>query len=815
MSKLEEYLKQPKQQELNTDQEEEQFLFRTETVDISDYEVVYPTVYDKQRDLGIGADAEEPELAAYYVKENIKQKLSQASFVERTEYYFQDPKYMEAKKDRYKSLAAKDNDELDKYAQKHTNRSATKRRSKANDAADCFEKAGKLEEKLVKREEEAAAKAKPMNTLELYKAREEIMRVRMEGMIAAAKAKSTSDKNEGYRIAKAKVSCLSVLMDQANMLKKHNNDEAAFIKIEKGLQKEMSEAEKQLSKYAPDINEQWQESLGLKDENVMKEKLKKAQEVIPSATEEDVKLQTVMHSLMYTDSPEVQEAINKANEAHAFPKTITNRGDEIVCVYNYSKRDRNGVPINKEELKKEEWNKHWTQVAIDPTRNLERKQLLIEAYQRYENFEFPTPEELHEKGIMGVFMEDPAKIMGIIRNGIGLDDIRKNGEPFVEDMRITHPVLRKKLEMGKFLGFMFKDANLNLHGIVEAGLYSFDKSGRYVNLKDQDEEDRENFYDLIKQYEEQYKAVYDEVMALQEAREDNKRKIAQSGEKVATLEEFKKDPYNVSPDDHPFFAGAEEGHKVYLDWTGVNMVMQNPYYMECYKRAEKKIRTDISRFLGVMLRDCKFDKNWIPVTQKDMDAHLWNLKVLKNIDIAILGREIEEEEKRSLKMGVLKLYPEQEKALQDECRGTIVQMGKEEIDRIYGNMTNFPTPDELRKQFLEPMKSNAKELNVTSLEKYLKNPGFYAEIGNHSNALEVFVKEFPELDDYWKEHPEYEARFNAHRELGGVLDMYSTIKYHLSVDVGGGNTTIRKGEANPDILAILINNYEDEYNKLQ
>jgi hypothetical protein len=44
------------------------------------------------------------------------------------------------------------------------------------------------------------------------------MRIRLEGMIAAAKVKSTSEKNANYRIAKAKLSCLTILLDQAKHL---------------------------------------------------------------------------------------------------------------------------------------------------------------------------------------------------------------------------------------------------------------------------------------------------------------------------------------------------------------------------------------------------------------------------------------------------------------------------------------------------------------------------------------------------------------------------------------------------------------------
>ena len=76
------------------------------------------------------------------------------------------------------------------------------------------------------------------------------MRHRMEGMINAAKVKATSDRNEEYRIAKAKLSCLSILYDQARQFKaEKQGSREDFERIEAGLLKEIADAQKSLRKY--------------------------------------------------------------------------------------------------------------------------------------------------------------------------------------------------------------------------------------------------------------------------------------------------------------------------------------------------------------------------------------------------------------------------------------------------------------------------------------------------------------------------------------------------------------------------------------
>ncbi len=816
MGQLEEYAKQKKQQEFHVDGQEEE-LFHENAVLEDYFEAGEESFYDKQKSRGLGEDAEEPELAASYVKDNIQQKLNQTTFAERTEYYFEDPKYMEAKKERYKSLGSKENHELDEYAKKHTNRSASKRKDKANDAADCFEKARKLEEKQAKKEAANAGKAPKF--IDTYKAREEIMRARLDGMIYAAKAKSTSSKNEEYRIAKAKLSCLSVLLDQANMLKSEK-EAAAFAKVEKGLKKEIASAEKQLAKYAPDVNEQWQESMGLSDENYVKEKTAEAKKKYPYVDEEDIKLQTLTRFASVYEDPGFDEAIEKANEANAFGYKITKRGDEIQSVMNYVKRDKNGIPINKEELKKDQWNKKWMATCVDPEKTLERRQMILEAYQRYERLEFPTPEEIKKKGIAAIYKEKTTVCMEIVGVSHRLDNLGKKAEPFALEYFNANPVFRAKMEMGRCLGWMIQKYLHEVHGITESRGAAFD-SNNYTKLQDRDEDEKEDYENAMEDLSTTYSITYGDFLESQKDHEllrQNDAKASKENRAIG-LEEWKKDPANLTTDENPVFAGAEEGYKVYKAFREANMVMENPYYIEGFKRAGDKFGDDITRTLGFMLRECSFDRNWIPLTQKDMDAHIWNLKVLSRVNDVVAGRTLD----ANLRMNIEK-YGEDDpinqsalsthKENMEKSRAELLSMVKEEMDKTFGNMTDYPAPETIENEFVLPLQKGEK-LNAPCIEKYLADIGGYAQLSQHFLGYEVILKMLPEANDYLKEHPEYEKRFEATLMLNSIIDTYCEYKYHVLPDSGGINTKpSAKSPDEPEYLAVLMQMLEEYREKL-
>lgn len=813
MSNLEEYAKKKQQEDFFVEQEEEEELFRDDTITENYYETE-EDLYYKQQTRGVGDESGWQEPAVSYVRESVQQKLNQTTFAERTEYYFEDPKYMEAKRERYKSLGSKKNHELDEYAKKHTNRSASKRKDKANDAAKCFEKARKLEEKFAEKHD--MRKDDQKNLLATYRAREEIMRVRLEGMIYAAKAKSTSDKNEEYRIAKAQLSCLSVLLDQANMLE--NKKEAAeFAKIEKGLKKEIAQAEKKLAKYAPDVNEKWQDSLGLNDKKYVKEKLAEAKKRAPYVNEEDLKLQLTIKSMITTDTPEFTETIKKANENHAFANDVNDRGDELFAAMNYVRKDKYGLPINKEELKKEEWNKKWLEVCVDPARNLERKKMLIETYQRYERIEIPSPEEIKKKGMKQIFMENPTALMELVRINVTIDNI-KPSEPFVHDYYYSNPVFRAKCEAGQALANMFHLYISENHGIKENEYYNFSSYEFFEKLPEQDKEAKKDYERSMKDYTDQYVYAYKSLLEKNGEVKKDKQDDALNMRTLSTLSyaQWQKDPVNTSKDREKFFAGGEESYKVYRAFKDSNMVMKNPYYREAYNRTLKKLGNgqDRSRILGFMLRECNFDRNWVPVTQKDMDAHIWNLKVLNNVDSMVAGREMAASEKTLIDNGVGNTYVEDKKKLADESRERLLEMAKEEMDKTYGNMTDFPSYETIEKEFILPLK-NGEELNAPSMEKYLADVGGYAQLSQHLLSQEGIFKILPEAEDYMKEHPEYEQRAKTFRILGIYIDAYCIYKHHVLPETGGVKSRIEANAYDVNTLEAFKAPYEEEYSKLK
>ena len=148
-------------------------------------------LYDAQRTKGLGSptDADTVDTVFGYEEKTRQLQENNTTFQERTDYYFKDPKYLEAKKDRYISLASDKDGEVKAYSKRYKNRSARKRKNRAADAAKCFAKAADLEKSLAGIDED------DLQAEDLYKAREEIMMARLEGMINAAKVKATSEKD--------------------------------------------------------------------------------------------------------------------------------------------------------------------------------------------------------------------------------------------------------------------------------------------------------------------------------------------------------------------------------------------------------------------------------------------------------------------------------------------------------------------------------------------------------------------------------------------------------------------------------------------
>ena len=105
----------------------------------------------------------------------------------------------------------------------------------AREASKAFGKAATAARKL--------EQCKNLPVSALYGKREEIMRLRMEGMLKAAEVKAQSAKHEQYLKSKAKLSCLSILMDQLEEMQKE-----AKSQMEDAEERKLSAKHRSLSK---------------------------------------------------------------------------------------------------------------------------------------------------------------------------------------------------------------------------------------------------------------------------------------------------------------------------------------------------------------------------------------------------------------------------------------------------------------------------------------------------------------------------------------------------------------------------------------
>ena len=736
-------------------------------------------LYDGQKKKSIGNEGMGVASAAY-VDDILRERMEQTSFAERTEYYFKDHNYLNAKVERYTSLGSDENKELNIYAKKYTNRNARKRKARAKDAAKSFRKAKNLELELRKRENRNGGE--PLPAIEIYLAHNDIMRARMEGMINAAKAKATDSQNEAYRIAKAKLSCLSNLYDQArNLQDKASRDD--FTKIQEGLLKEIADAQTALKKSKPKIDAEWKDSLGVNDQALIN-KIKKESEN-PYVKDEDVKLSLVLQSLSEEAQRHKYMEVYRRSE-EVFGVKNDPRPDVVAFGLDYVKRDKNGNPINKEEMRKDQWNHKWVETLCDKNKGDERRRMIAQAFKRIKDIEMPTPSELRKNGAVYYLKKDMCKYYSLICLSLHIDNVRPL-EPFAKEYFEADRVLKAKFDASvQFVTLLIEELRI-LHNIHQGSFYSIHKGDRFLNEGDADDikkarkEERESLSGYIDEYEK----LYPEITKALEA------------EKPITKEEaFKRarrSDFN------------EESYGVYSDMVKTSRMLKCPEYLGLYKPVFDRLGTnfDITRVCGSMLRLVHFDANWNPISKEDAAAHEWNLNYLNRL------REYH--------------LPTKQNETKDKAQQEIMKMLEEEIPKYFKGQYETLSPEELRKQILEPLqkerhkeKKDMKMPRCEAFDKLLANTDVLWPRLLKVLALEGTYKTMPFMNDFMQSHPELDACQDMYRQYHSILIMYATSTHHVTLDANtmiesmSGNTT---GLENVDFAETMIDLYEEAYNK--
>lgn len=444
------------------------------------------------------------DLTAEELKNRFETREKQGSFADRTRYYFEDAVAMEAKALRYHNLADNGAD-MDAYASRYSYHSAGKRKKSAKKAADAFQRAADLERTYANENVDALTK---------FRHREEIMKARLEGMKAAAEVKSRSKENEAYRVLKAKISCLTLLKEQAKELRASTNDERMSATLKKEwerISEELGEAETEMKKMVPSKTKQWEEAIGIPGS--LKERLKAFRQVDPEYTEEEAANLIRLKELgKEYRRPDLQDAVTELQRNRLYGDQKIEDGDKtrfMAFPLRTVLRDKNGLPINQEELKKAEHNKRWIEALKEG--NAEKKNaVLLETLQYYEKLELPSPRDIRERGILWYLKNKPAEYMEITRMSTTLSNIQKK-DPFVREYLEQHPHLSKKGDAGVAFNTFCTNALQKWYSIKESNLDG-DNTGYSVD-RAQREEKKQTMPDallegLLSLYEESYELAY-------------------------------------------------------------------------------------------------------------------------------------------------------------------------------------------------------------------------------------------------------------------------------------------------------------------
>ena len=382
------------------------------------------TIYTEQKQRGIPQE-QKRHATVQGIYEKYDQRMKEGStFEQRSQYYFRDSEMLRSKAQRYKTLATS-GQEIRAYSAHYRNHGTDKRKKYARKAAENFEKAAALEDNI-------SGKTKGF---ELYKQRNKVMRLRMEGMVNAAMLKSKSDADETYRILKAKYSCLTVMMDQLQGLQEGvtKPEELASFEAERvKLEQELAKVKKELTKNVPSTQHKFEREHGLDGNR------------------------------------------DKKNRAAGAMNLLQGEGEAAAnCILYSVRRDRQGQPIDRAELKKDNWNREYRQ-AVQQNDAEKKNRMMREAFARIGAVKIPGPAEVSKKGILNFYEQDPGTFADIVRFAKNVNRLRQE-DPAAEEYMNSHPELAKKAELAGVMAELFSDETRGIK-------ITRDKKSRYQRI---------------------------------------------------------------------------------------------------------------------------------------------------------------------------------------------------------------------------------------------------------------------------------------------------------------------------------------------
>ncbi len=359
------------------------------------------------------------------------------SFEDRTKSYFDKADMMPDKEEKLGSIK-EDSEDIYKNPEAFKNHEAEKKHGYDKEADRSFKQAEAFESDHKNNLKKTGRAEK--KDFSLYQHREKVMRQRMDGLVRLAHIKTKSPTDEKYKTLKAEYSCLRILKGQLNALSQFATDEKEIKKFDDArqkLEKELEEVEEKLKAVIPFAYRLWLENHGL---------IYRPPEEIPDPE----KLYDAINRDNEMPQEELSEITKGAKKEKIFgedaPYDDPEEMKEIISHPCFAvKKDAQGNPVDKTEMQKLLWNEKWFEAIKNGDEKL-KNDMLKEAYDRFLKFDFPTEEEIKEKGLKHFFSQDPSGYFEVIRLANSYDKVAKV-DKFSKDYVSGNPELLNTIEM--------------------------------------------------------------------------------------------------------------------------------------------------------------------------------------------------------------------------------------------------------------------------------------------------------------------------------------------------------------------------------
>ncbi len=571
---------------------------------------------------------------SYDLVDYYENRMEQTAFAERTKYYFEDAGLLASKSKRYFNIS-EGGANVEEFAAQHKNHSADKRKKSANKAATAFGKAAILADKYNKK--------KSKDFYEVYTRREEIMRLRMEGMEQAAETKSTSKNNEIYLKSKAKISCLMILMDQLRNLSKMaklKGDTKSLQKLQKkgiSIKKELHKVQSDMKENLPTTDEKWKMENGIYEQDALYILQGERNKIYAGELSEDGAKTQMNYKVIRTQ--------------------VKKHKMEFPC--GVARLDKKGQPISLVDAKKMEWNQRY-QTAVEAEDQETVDKMKLEALKRVEAYTVPDPKTLHTYDMMRLFRRHPAEYYEMFLSMPTFISQEMKEDGVVKTAMNENPALKAKVALMKDLGVLLQQLMQHEHINLKTG--NFGVESRAVgSIRVHTRKIQEDFQ------------KWDEAVGKElEEKEKLDPRLQTLAEQKTEYENLKRTNPGFTKGGYQLYKGFFEENKTYLNPEYVKITSD---YQKIYnKRNNKNDTLELSRTFGAMLRAVHLDKDGKPISEADKRKKAQNDRWMNSW----VEKENETEEEK-----------QQREATQRE----IVE---KEAETIFKGFT-FPEPADLKK----------------------------------------------------------------------------------------------------------------------